>query len=75
MDTVLKNFLWKNNLTAPNPKIFYVYGGAILVFKGNFFQHLNLYICPPVVKNRGGHSRGYPIDLLIDFLYGTVGRN
>jgi hypothetical protein len=24
---------------------------------------------------RGGHSRGYPIDLLIDFLYGTVGRN
>jgi hypothetical protein len=21
---------------------------------------------------RGGHSRGYPIDLLIDFLYGTV---
>jgi hypothetical protein len=27
------------------------------------------------VFTRGGHSRGYPIDLLIDFLYGTVGRN
>ncbi len=27
------------------------------------------------LRNRGGHSRGYPIDLLIDFLYGTVGRN
>jgi hypothetical protein len=49
MDTILKIFLWKKNLTAPNPKIFYVYGGAILVFKGNFFQHLNLYICPPVI--------------------------
>jgi hypothetical protein len=34
----------------PNPKIFYVYGGAILVFKGNFFQHLNQNICPPVPK-------------------------
>ncbi len=48
MDTVLKIFLWKKNLTAPNPKIFYVYGGEILVFKGNFFQHLNQNICPPV---------------------------
>jgi hypothetical protein len=32
----------------PNPKIFYIYGGAILVFKGIFFQHLNQNICPPV---------------------------
>jgi hypothetical protein len=31
-----------------NPKIFYIYGGAILVFKGIFFQHLNQNICPPV---------------------------
>ncbi len=50
MDTVLKIFLWKKNLTAPNPKIFYAYGGPILVFKGNFFQHHNLYICPPVLE-------------------------
>ncbi len=50
MDTVLKNFLWKKNLTAPNSKIFYIYGGAILVFKGIFFQHLNQNICPPVVS-------------------------
>jgi hypothetical protein len=48
MDTVLKKFLWKKNLTAPNPKIFYIYGGAILVFKGIFFQHLNQNICPSV---------------------------
>jgi hypothetical protein len=27
------------------------------------------------VPSRGGHSRGYSIVLLIDFLYGTVGRN
>jgi hypothetical protein len=37
----------------PNPKIFYVYGGAILVFKGNFFQHLNQNICPPVFQIYG----------------------
>jgi hypothetical protein len=48
MDIVLKKNLWKKNLTAPNPKIFYIYGGAILVFKGIFFQHLNQNICPPV---------------------------
>jgi hypothetical protein len=38
MDTVLKKILWKKNLTAPNPKILYIYGGVILVFKGNFFN-------------------------------------
>jgi hypothetical protein len=48
MDTVLKFFLWKKNLTARNHKFFYIYGGAILVFKGFFFQHLNQNICPPV---------------------------
>ncbi len=48
MDTVLKKILWKKNLTAPNPKIFYIYGGMILFFKGIFFQHLNQNICPPV---------------------------
>jgi hypothetical protein len=48
MDTVLKNFLWKKE---PNPKIFYIYGGAILVFKGIFFQHLNQNNQPPVIKN------------------------
>jgi hypothetical protein len=26
-------------------------------------------------KTRGGHSRGYPIDLLIDVLYGHGGTN
>jgi hypothetical protein len=41
MDTVLKKFLWKKNLTVPNPKIFYIYGGVILAIKGIFFQHLN----------------------------------
>jgi hypothetical protein len=50
MDTVLKIFLWKKNLTAPNPKIFYVYGGAILVFKGNFFNILTYTFVPPWVK-------------------------
>ncbi len=50
MDTDLKKFLWKKNLTAPNPKIFYIYGGTILVFKGIFFQHLNQNICLPVVS-------------------------
>jgi hypothetical protein len=34
---------------------------------------MNLY--KSLIYQRGGHSRGYPIDLLIDFLYGTVGRN
>jgi hypothetical protein len=49
MDTLLKSFLWKKNLTAPNHKIFYIYGGAILVFKGIFFQHPYQNICPPPV--------------------------
>jgi hypothetical protein len=58
MDTVLKKFLWKKNLTGPNPKIFYIYGGVILVFKGIFFQDLNQNICPPVIPTKTIKNEG-----------------